>query len=177
MKDLEASAKEGPFQVPDDLLKKIAVSNEKFIEDDNIPSNLAQGIKAKPGIDNINLEDLPICDPDFNHSSPNSFYAAQLLSPPCFNPKVNYGIANPQVFLKPFTSSILPGQSFPKLTSPGPKEFLGGYADFTSFAQDISGVNGLLLEPGNTSPYFADGPYANSCPQQNNKEGNEDSKF
>lgn len=177
IKDLEANAKEGSFQTPDDVIKKIAVSNEKFIEDDNVPRNLVQEIKTKSGFVNINLEDLPIYDPDFNHSSPNSFYAAQLLSPPCFNPKVDYGITNPQVFLKSFASSMLPSQSFPKLTSPGPKEFLGGYADFTSFAQDISGVNGLLLEPGNTSPHFAESPYVNSCPQQNNKEANEDSKF
>jgi hypothetical protein len=152
-KDENAIMKEGVFQVPEESLKKIAIPNEKFIEDDNAAGNL---VRTKPGINSINLDDLPICDPDYNHSSPNSFYAAQLLSPPCFNPKINYGIPNPQVFIKPYSMPSY-NQNFPKLSSPGPKDFLGGYADFTSFAQD--GANNLLLDPGTASPYPIEGMY------------------
>eukprot|EP00826_Nyctotherus_ovalis_P061682 TRINITY_DN87_c0_g1_i12.p1 TRINITY_DN87_c0_g1~~TRINITY_DN87_c0_g1_i12.p1 ORF type:complete len:210 (+),score=61.07 TRINITY_DN87_c0_g1_i12:869-1498(+) len=180
-KDENGIMKEGQFQVPDETFKKMLLPNEKFMDDDNLPGNLIQGIKPKP-VDSINLDDLPICEPDFNHSSPNSFYAAQLLSPPCFNPKLNYGISNAQIFLKPFGASATPGTynqnvpGYPKLASPGPKDFLGGYADFTSFAQDVGGVNGLLLEPGNASPYLADGGYAGAYQQPTSKEENEENK-
>lgn len=186
LKDDNAIMKVGNFQVPIEAPKKITLPGERFTEDDNLPNNLIQGAKAKPDIDNINLDDLPICDPDFNHSSPNSFYAAQLLSPPCFNSKLNYGMPNPQLFLKPFGSTVTPTPStynqnmpaYPKLTSPSPKDFLGGYADFTSFAQDVGGVSGLLLEPGNASPFPTDGMYGTTQYVQSivNKEENGDNK-
>jgi len=171
-KDENANAKEGVFQVPEEPLKKIVTPNEKFVEDDNMPGNLVQGIRTKPAINSINLDDLPICEPDYNNSSPNSFYAAQLLSPPCFNSKINYEITNPQVFIKSYGSSVpLYSQGFPKLPSPGPKDFLGGYADFTSFVQDVGGANGLLLDPGNASSYLVEGMY----PAR--KEESEENKF
>jgi hypothetical protein len=161
-KDENAIGREGQFQIPNEMFKKLP-NSERF-EEDNVQGNVVQEMKGKD-VNNINLDDLPICDPEYNHSSPNSFYAAQLLSPPYFNSKLNYGMPNPQIFLKPLGSSVTPGtynQNLPKLASPGPKDFLGGYADFTSFAQDVGGVNGLLLEPGNTSPYLPDAPYTNA---------------
>ena len=176
-KDENVVMRERQFQSPNEAFKK--QFNERF-EEENIQSNVVQGMKGKGSVNNINLDDLPVCDPDYNHSSPNSFYAAQLLSPPCFNSKLNYGIPNPQIFLKPLGSSVTPGtynQNLPKLPSPDPKDFLGGYADFTSFAQDVGGINGLLLEPGNTSPYLADGPYTNvPYPQSTFKEESEENK-
>lgn len=156
--------KDSIFQVPDEAFKRFLSPGEKLQEDDNIPVNLVRGLKSGSGIESINLDDIPVCDPDFNHSPPSSFYMAQPLTPACLNPRLNCNFNNPQIILKSlasmtpstFSQQAVPG---PKVLSPSPRNFIGGYADFTSFAQDAGDVNGLLLDPGNVSPYFTDIAY------------------
>ena len=180
-KDSENGLNSEAFRVPDETCRKVAPCvNDREIEEDkqdNVVASLLQGIRIAPNIEGINLDDLPICDQDFNHSPRSPPYTAQIPSPPCFGSK--FGYASPrQNFFKAFAPYSLPmpgqtsvpyGQNLPlpqKLASPSPQSYpptFGGCVDFTSIAH---GVTGPLYGSGSTSPCFTGGVYPAAFYQQ-----------
>ena len=140
--------------------------------------------KAIQGMESLNLDELPVFEPEFGRTPPSSLYQPQLMSPRGFG-GVKLGCNSPQSqqklikVLYPYGLNVAPTPSTynqnvhacQKIASPSPPSFpptFGGCVDFTTFAgvaPNNSAPNNQLYAPEGAPGCFVNNPYQLFCSQ------------